>query len=480
MRAVGFLNGVYCKATPLERTGSESMHIWLAIALLSAFVAGLFILAGLRRRAATDSGRAAHELEVHRAQLRELERDFERGLIDRQEVVAAKTEISRKILKIEDRKNEQGKKRDPNLVPIWGLVALGLAVPMASLALYLLIGNPSVPGRPYAERQKELLAIAEEQKALQPVVDLEARLTAQLELTPDDAAVWYGLGQARVRLGRYEAASDALRRALQIDGSQARYHAGMAEALILANGGDIVPGARRALVKALEIDPTDQRARFFFAIALSREGQGEAALAELFRLLREAPADAVWRPGVLAAARELAAELDRDLPDSIAVAPQTPPSDGLEGLDEDQRQMIGEMVEGLAARLEAEPDDSEGWQRLGRSYAVLGDADLSANAYSRAADLLPDDAAAQEQAAMAWVKATQQGEALPKPVKDYFERTLALDPMSIDALFFLGEVARQQQDSAAARDYWIRLLPLLPTDSEVHAFVSAQLDRLAP
>ena len=31
------------------------------------------------------------------------------------------------------------------------------------------------------------------------------------------------------------------------------------------------------------------------------------------------------------------------------------------------------MVASLAAKLEAEPDDPEGWVRLVRSYAVLGD-----------------------------------------------------------------------------------------------------------
>ncbi len=456
------------------------MNIWLAIALLSAFVAGLFILTGLRRRAATDSDRATHELEVHRAQLRELERDFERGLIDRQEFTAATTEISRKILKTEEQNKKQAHKRDPNLVPIWGLVALGLAIPMASLALYLLIGNPSVPGRPYAERQKELLAIAEQQKSLQPVIDLEARLTAQVEETPGDAEAWYNLGQTRVQLGRYSDASDALRRALQLDQSQARYHAGMAEALILANEGTIVPGAKRALEKALEIDPNDHRARFFFAILLSREGQGEAALTELMSLLNEAPADAAWRPGVLAAAQELAAELDRELPSALMATPEGQPEDGLAGLDEDQRQMINDMVEGLAARLEAQPDDAEGWQRLGQAYAVLGKPVNSAQAYSRAADLLSDDVGAQSQAAMAWVKATNRGQDLPHSVQTYFERTLALDPDSIDALFFLGEVARQRDDGAAARSYWTRLLPLLPPDSEVRAFVTAQLDLLSP
>ena len=31
------------------------------------------------------------------------------------------------------------------------------------------------------------------------------------------------------------------------------------------------------------------------------------------------------------------------------------------------------MVAGLAARLKAQPDDAQGWQRLVRAYAVLGD-----------------------------------------------------------------------------------------------------------
>jgi cytochrome c-type biogenesis protein CcmH len=33
---------------------------------------------------------------------------------------------------------------------------------------------------------------------------------------------------------------------------------------------------------------------------------------------------------------------------------------------------IGQMVEGLAARLRAAPGDFSGWQRLVRAYAVLG------------------------------------------------------------------------------------------------------------
>jgi cytochrome c-type biogenesis protein CcmH len=57
--------------------------------------------------------------------------------------------------------------------------------------------------------------------------------------------------------------------------------------------------------------------------------------------------------------------------------------------------MIGRMVSGLAERLQANPDDPEGWIRLVRSYAVLGDVakrdaalDQARRRYSGAPDIL--------------------------------------------------------------------------------------------
>ena len=55
--------------------------------------------------------------------------------------------------------------------------------------------------------------------------------------------------------------------------------------------------------------------------------------------------------------------------------------------------MILAMVGNLAARLEREPDDVEGWARLGRSYMVLSQPDKAREAYSHALKLKPDDAA---------------------------------------------------------------------------------------
>lgn len=48
------------------------------------------------------------------------------------------------------------------------------------------------------------------------------------------------------------------------------------------------------------------------------------------------------------------------------------------------------MVEGLAARLEAAPDDPEGWARLVRAYGVLGDAEAQGRALASARALFKD------------------------------------------------------------------------------------------
>ena len=58
------------------------------------------------------------------------------------------------------------------------------------------------------------------------------------------------------------------------------------------------------------------------------------------------------------------------------------------------------MVERLAERLRDDPDDLDGWMRLGNAYRVLGEAAKAREAYltaNRLAETLPpDDPRAQE------------------------------------------------------------------------------------
>jgi cytochrome c-type biogenesis protein CcmH len=56
---------------------------------------------------------------------------------------------------------------------------------------------------------------------------------------------------------------------------------------------------------------------------------------------------------------------------------------------EERQAMIRGMVERLAARLEQNPNDKEGWTRLARAYDVLGETTKAEAARARAAQVPP-------------------------------------------------------------------------------------------
>jgi cytochrome c-type biogenesis protein CcmH len=130
-------------------------------------------------------------------------------------------------------------------------------------------------------------------------------------------------------------------------------------------------------------------------------------------LAADSPPDAAWQPLLRERIAEVAKTEGID-PASIsplaatAVNPApsgmeagTPPQETVaaaakaaaDATPEERRAMIESMVARLASRLEQQPEDAEGWARLGRSYMVLRQPAKARDAYARAAKLRPDDAA---------------------------------------------------------------------------------------
>lgn len=146
---------------------------------------------------------------------------------------------------------------------------------------------------------------------------------------------------------------------------------------------------------------------------------------------------------------------------------------------EDQQAMIRGMVEGLAARLENEPDDLEGWRMLGRSYGVLGDLDASVAAHARAADLAPDNLEVKIALAEAMlVRANQRGADIDAEIDAVLRDIEARQPENPFALYYLGLSATQRDDDAAAAGYWRRLREIIPEGSQDAARLDAMLEQL--
>lgn len=138
-------------------------------------------------------------------------------------------------------------------------------------------------------------------------------------------------------------------------------------------------------------------------------------------------------------------------------------------------QQIEDMVSKLAARLEANPEDTQGWIMLGRSYKAMGRYEESAQAFAKAETLVNDDPHLLAEYAEALAFAT--GGSLKGRPGALIARALKLDPNHPEALVLAGTAAYEREDFAAAASYWERLLKQLPPDSEDAQMLSESIDK---
>ncbi|MBM2711258.1 c-type cytochrome biogenesis protein CcmI [Mesorhizobium caraganae] len=356
------------------------MLFWViaAILTLGASLAVLLPLTGGGKGASSSND---HDLEVYRDQLAELERDASRGLIQPAEAEEARAEIARRVLRLGDvgqantcQVDVPGTRQPSRATRLVATSAV-LLVPLLSWGLYSQLGSPDLPSQPLAERLAK-------NPADSSVDELVARAEAHLAANPSDGRGWDVLAPIYLRLQRFSDAVTAYRNAIRLDGDTAAREAGLGEAIANAAGGIVSADAQSAFEQALKLDPANQKAAFYLAMALAQEGRLAEATAAWQKMLGLLPPDSPWRGAVQqalaeAANRSVASGEPAKGPDAAAVdaassmAPQ------------DRQAMIDTMVAGLDEKLRQNPRDTEGWMRLIRSYVVLGKADQAREALHR-------------------------------------------------------------------------------------------------
>lgn len=140
------------------------------------------------------------------------------------------------------------------------------------------------------------------------------------------------------------------------------------------------------------------------------------------------------------------------------------------------QEQINAMVEGLAQKLKAKPDDVEGWAMLGRSYVQLRRYGDASAAYARAVALLPNNA--QLLADYADVLAMNNGRSMQGEPEKIIQQALAADPNNIKALALAGTAAFQRKEYRKAIEEWQKLLKLVPADSQIARQIDANISQL--
>jgi cytochrome c-type biogenesis protein CcmH len=358
------------------------MILWIIFALMTA-AAILAVLWPLGRKAAASRG--GDDIAVYQDQLEEIGRDRSSGLIGQPEAEAARVEVSRRLLAAADAQAMAAQPTATSAHSLWrrraAAIAALIVLALLPLCFYVMLGSPNVPGQPAFARVKA-------GPGDQSIDALVGQVEAHLASSPNDGNGWEVIAPVYLRLGRFDDAVMARRKALALSGETGTRDADLGEALVAAANGVVTDEAKHVFETAVTRDPHEAKARYFLGLADEQDGNRMGAAARWRAMLDEAPVGAPWVGFVRAALGRVTGE-----PVPKIAGPSDADIAATANMSEEQRvDMIRGMVGRLSDRLHAQGQgvDVDGWLRLVRAYAVLGDHDKAKDAAADARHALAD------------------------------------------------------------------------------------------
>lgn len=136
-------------------------------------------------------------------------------------------------------------------------------------------------------------------------------------------------------------------------------------------------------------------------------------------------------------------------------------------------QQIEAMIGQVKQKLEAEPNNVDGWIVLARTYYVTGRAEEAAKAYEKATSLLPDNA--DLLADYADALGVAQGRSLEGRPAEIVARALKADPNHWKANALAGTIAFNKKEYAKAAGHWERTRAAVPPESPIAQSIAGSI-----
>ena len=375
------------------------MLFWIISAALALLIAALFALALLTRRAEAEHP-AAYDLRIYRDQLKEVEHDLARGVINEADAERIRTEVGRRVLAadaqlaIADVSSQQ-----PRALTIVIAATIALILTGGGVAIYTQLGTPGLGDLPHKARlqaSQDLYSSRSSHEAFLarlPVrnapqqeagyLELVERLREAVASRPDELQGQQFLAQSEARLGNYAAARAAQSAVIRLKGEAvgASDFVTMAQMYITEADGYVSPEAEAALRRALRADRTDPVARYFLGQMWLQNDRPDRAFGLWSQLLNEGPEEAPWIAPIRQSIDDIAwlagVEYTQPAPSEMATDMPGPTVQDIENAGEmtpeERQEMVQSMVQRLNDRLATEGGTPEEWARLISAYGSLGD-----------------------------------------------------------------------------------------------------------
>ena len=361
------------------------MIFWVAsvVILLGVFIA---IIVPITRARANSS----HEYNatIYYDQLNEIKRDLDRGLLSPLDGEALKAEIEKRLETNEknitaEATNKQ--KKPSTRIPIVMAILMAGVIPFMSYGLYFYLGSPEKKDLPFAKR-KPVSSVDTTNVKMDVLVK---KLRKRLDQDPDQLKGWILLGKSLVNLNRFDDASKAFKRALEIAPNRAEIASFAAETSFMAQGGEFNQEVRYFFKLAQKINPREHKALYYLGLDAFMEKKYSTAIQYWVDLISISPVGAPWldsvrdrlivasKAGKLKISSFASRVKSQRLNDNQQSPEPSPTQEDIKNandMSEKERKIfIRSMVDRLAERLKSEPNNLNGWRRLARAYRVLGE-----------------------------------------------------------------------------------------------------------
>ena len=142
------------------------------------------------------------------------------------------------------------------------------------------------------------------------------------------------------------------------------------------------------------------------------------------------------------------------------VAAQQPHAQQSQSQMQPPQMSMEEAISKLRQRLEAEPDNAEGWFMLARTYAVTNEYGKAIEAYQKVLQLVGENDAGLL-LRYADALAMNEGGKLSGAAYDYVGKALAIDPQNPQGLWMMGMAQNERGEYRQALESWYQVLPQL-------------------
>ena len=377
------------------------MIFWITSGII-LITAMILIIAQIIRKRANQSNQ--YNIIIYQDQLKEIDLDINRGLLNATDGETLRAEIEKKIEKNSDYPASQTTNSSKPGIRRTGIskaIAVVSFMPFASYGLYAYLGSPESSDQPFANRQLESPA----EKINGQMIELVAKLKGRLRQNPNELKGWILLGRSLVSLKRFDDASNAFKKAFRIAPNRSDIAASAAETKFMAMDGKFNQEIRYFFKTAAKLNPREHKALFYLGLDSFFSEKFSTAIQYWVDLIAVSPVGAPWIDKVQERLMEAATAGNLKITDftprlnSIAKnsnksrktsAPKITQEDirsANEMSIEERETFIRSMVGRLAERLKSEPNDIRGWRRLARAYLVLGEKNKAAAAERRIIEL---------------------------------------------------------------------------------------------